>query len=68
MDEAGELVDTFKCRWLMTNIRARRDGGGASALDIERKLGELDRLALFMQETTLTPHSNSPQPEPWPQP
>ena len=51
MDEAGELVDTFKCRWLMTNIRARRDGGGASALDIERKLGELDRLALFMQET-----------------
>ena len=51
IDEAGELVDTFKCRWLMTNIRARRDGGGASALDIERKLGELERLALFMQES-----------------
>jgi len=53
VDEAGELVDSFKCRWLLTNIRARRqsDGGGASALDVERKLGELDRLALFMQET-----------------
>ena len=49
--ESGELVDTFKCRWLMTNIRVRRDGGGASALDIERKLGELERLALFMQES-----------------
>ena len=75
VNEAGELVDTFKCRWLMTNIRARRDGGGASALDVERKLGELDRLALFMQETThrqpqplyptptpnLNPHPN-PQP------
>ena len=41
LDESGELLDTFKCRWLLTSIRPRRDGTGPSSLEIERKMGEL---------------------------
>jgi len=59
IDEHGELVDRLRCRYLLTNIRVRGGPRGemgevgesrCSALDVERKLGELSRLETFFHE------------------
>ena len=61
IDENGTMVAHFKCRWLLTNIRARgsiRDQQGnsvpqpasCSALEVERKTTELVRLEDFLRD------------------
>lgn len=44
IDEHGAMLDRLSTHFLLTNIRRRAGGGGASALDVQRKMNELRKI------------------------
>jgi len=49
VDENGEMLDRLRCRWLLTNIRVRRDAR-TNAHDLDNKTKELARLEQWLRD------------------